>query len=139
MKAKRSLLMGLAAAALLAFLVGCQAVFTFSPMGFLQRDPSRLPLAQKMTYAENALASGDDQTMLDAYNAIKNDAAGSADGDLNLLAAKLYKQQVLRCCRWRRRWGWRRRWRLDIVVLVRDRYRSDCDGIITGISTLYRK
>ena len=81
-------LMG-AAAVLLVLCVGCQAVFTFSPMSFLQRDPSRLPLAQKMTYAENALASGDDQAMLAAYNAIKNDAGGSSDGDLNLLAARL--------------------------------------------------
>ncbi len=73
----------------LIVLIGCQAVFTFSPVSFLQRDPSKLSLDQKKTYAEDALASGDSDAMLAAYNAIKDDATGSTDGELNLLAAKL--------------------------------------------------
>jgi len=76
-------------AALLAALLGCQAVFTFSPLSILQRDPSALTPAQQMKYAEDALASGDADAILSAYNALQADAAGSTDAGLNLLAAHL--------------------------------------------------
>jgi hypothetical protein len=52
---------------------GCQAIFTYSPVSALQRDPSSLTAAERLTYGENALASGDKATMKAAYNAIKND------------------------------------------------------------------
>jgi len=57
---------------LLLLLAGCQAIFTYSPLSFLQRDPANLPLDQKIAWAENALASGDPEAMATAYDAIKD-------------------------------------------------------------------
>ena len=76
-------------ASLLALLSGCQVVFTYSPLSILQRDPAAMSLEQKVTYAADALASGDDAAILGAFNAIQADASGSTDGELNLLAAQL--------------------------------------------------
>ena len=59
---------------LLLLLAGCQAIFTYSPLSFLQRDPANLPLDQKITWAENALASGDPEAMATAYDAIKDES-----------------------------------------------------------------
>ncbi len=56
--------------ALLVSLGSCEAVFTYSPLSGLQRDPSSLPTGQKITYAENALASGDPDAIRQAYDAI---------------------------------------------------------------------
>jgi len=75
-------------ACLLAF-AGCEAIFTASPLSFLQRDPSKLSDEQKITWAEAALASGDEEAMADAYAAIADLAAGSSDPELTLLAANL--------------------------------------------------
>jgi hypothetical protein len=76
---------------LLLFLLAaaCEAVFTYSPVAFLQRDPANLPPSQKKTFAEDALASGDSEAILKAYDAIKGDAGDSADPALQHLAAKL--------------------------------------------------
>ncbi|MQY76202.1 MAG: hypothetical protein GH155_01055 [Spirochaeta sp.] len=59
---------------LLLLLAGCQAIFTYSPLSFLQRDPANLPLDQKIAWAENALASGDLEAMATAYDAIKDES-----------------------------------------------------------------
>jgi hypothetical protein len=59
--------------ALLALLAGCQAVFTYSPLSFLQRDPADLPPDQQVSWAEQALASGDPQAMAQAYDLVKGD------------------------------------------------------------------
>jgi hypothetical protein len=59
--------------ALLALLAGCQAVFTYSPLSFLQRDPANLPPEQQVSWAEQALASGDPQAMAQAYELVKDD------------------------------------------------------------------
>lgn len=59
--------------ALLALLAGCQAVFTYSPLSFLQRDPANLPPDQQVSWAEQALASGDPQAMAQAYELVKDD------------------------------------------------------------------
>ena len=71
-----------AAVFLVPFLVmligGCQAIFTFSPLSGLQRDPSTLSPEQRLTYAQDALASGDPAAMKKAYDAIKNDTRGTA-------------------------------------------------------------
>ena len=69
---------------------GCQAVFTYSPLSFLQRDPSTLSADAQKTYAEDALASGDAEAIAKAYDAIKALLADNpTDPELNLLAAKL--------------------------------------------------
>ena len=78
-----------AAAAALLLLSGCDIIFTTSPLAFLQRDPADMSLEQRVYYAEQALASGDEGAMRDAYDAIKADAAASSDGDLQLLAGQL--------------------------------------------------
>jgi hypothetical protein len=75
-------------ACLLAF-AGCEAIFTASPLSFLQRDPSKLSDEQKISWAEAALASGDEEAMADAYAAISDLAAGSTDPELTHLAANL--------------------------------------------------
>jgi hypothetical protein len=79
----------LIAAIALALLSGCDAIFTYSALSGLQRDPADMPLDQRVKYAEDALASGDEGAIADAYDAIKDDAASSSDGDLQLLAGEL--------------------------------------------------
>jgi len=66
----------LSAAALL--LGSCQAMFTYSPLSGLQRPPSSMTPAQRLTYAQDALASGNTADMKAAYDAIKNDSGASA-------------------------------------------------------------
>lgn len=78
-----------AAAAALALLAGCDVIFTASPLSFLQRDPDDMTPEQRTRFAEDALASGDPDAIETAYDAIKDDAAASTDGDLQLLAAQL--------------------------------------------------
>jgi hypothetical protein len=68
----------LAAAAAALLLGGCEAVFTYSPLSGLQRPPSSMTPAQRLTYAEDALASGDQAAMKGAYDAIKNDSGADA-------------------------------------------------------------
>lgn len=69
-------LLAVAAAALL--LGGCQAMFTFSPLSSLQRPPSSMTPEQRLTYARDALASGDAAAMRSAYEAIVNDTSADA-------------------------------------------------------------
>jgi hypothetical protein len=64
--------------ALVLLLAGCQAIFTFSPLSGLKRDPSTMSPEQRLTYAQDALASGDTAAMQKAYDAIKNDTSGQA-------------------------------------------------------------
>lgn len=76
----------------LAALLGCQAVFTYSPFEFLARDPDNLTPAQKVTYAEEALASGDTTAMNAAYTTVEGAIASASAEEqprLNLLAAQL--------------------------------------------------
>jgi hypothetical protein len=68
---------------------GCEALFTTSPLSFLQRDPSKLSDDQKISWAEAAWASGDEEAMADAYAAIADLATGSSDPELTYLAANL--------------------------------------------------
>ena len=70
-------------------LAGCQAIFTTGFLSFLQRDPSKMSLDQRIYYAEQALASGDAEYIEAAYDALKDDAAASNDPALLLLAAEL--------------------------------------------------
>ncbi|GEM_PF-954272 len=75
---------------LLLMLSSCQAVFTYSPLSFLQRDPSTLSEAERVAYAEDALSSGDTTAMQKAYDSLKALLADNPDDPtLNELAAKL--------------------------------------------------
>jgi len=76
-------------AVFLLALSGCQALFTTSPVAFLQRDPADLPLEQRIEWARQALGSGDEEAMAKGYEAIYDDASGSSDGELTYLAASL--------------------------------------------------
>ncbi len=68
----------------------CEAIFTYSPVSFLQRDPANMSTAQKVSYAEEALSSGNKDAMLKAYESIKDLASKNPkDVELNMLAAKL--------------------------------------------------
>jgi len=77
-----------AAAGVLALLLcvgasGCEVVFTTSLLSFLQRDPAGLSPEQQVAWAEQALASGDQEAMAEAYELVKDDPANA------LLAARL--------------------------------------------------
>jgi hypothetical protein len=85
----KALLGGICAALLLWGGAGCQNVFTYSPLKFLQRDPSNLPAEQKVAWAEDALSSGDPQAMEDAYQALQEEADAYDDPELTYLAARL--------------------------------------------------
>jgi hypothetical protein len=62
----------------LLLLGGCEAVFTYSPFTGLQRDPSNFTPEQRLSYAEDALASGDLGAMQAALDAIKADTSHAA-------------------------------------------------------------
>ncbi|MGA2642607.1 MAG: hypothetical protein ABSG21_17090 [Spirochaetia bacterium] len=68
---------------------GCQAIFTYSPLSGLQRDPASMSPAQRLTYAQNALDSGDATAMQKAYDAIKNDTSAAAQYTAALLGIEL--------------------------------------------------
>ncbi len=79
---RRALLLS---AGLVLLVVSCENVFTTSPFSFLRRDPSTLSEAQKQRFAQDALASGDESVMAEAYEAIKD----TTDPATQLLAADL--------------------------------------------------
>ena len=70
-------------------LAGCQAVFTYSPFSFLQRDISTRPPAEQVARAREALGSGDKDQMADAYEVVVKLLETSDDPELYLLAADL--------------------------------------------------
>ncbi|MBT3273786.1 MAG: hypothetical protein HN368_11555 [Spirochaetales bacterium] len=81
-----------------AFLIGgfltfsaCQAVFTYSPFTFLQRDLASLPAEQQENRARDSLSSGNTSEMAEAYVAVIALLADNddPDPDLVLLAADL--------------------------------------------------
>lgn len=87
---RRNLWLGLVAIAAAGLLASCQAVFTFSPLSFLRRDPSTLSVAQQVEFAASALGSGDAEALAEAYAAIEAAAAADPlDPDLQYLAAQL--------------------------------------------------
>jgi len=64
---------------------GCERVFTTSPFAFLQRDPSTYTDEQARSYAENALASGNEAAMAEAFGLL----ADSTDPETQLIAVEL--------------------------------------------------
>ena len=68
----------------------CQQIFTYSALEWAQRDPSNLPPAQQIAYAESILSSGDTEAMAEAYEVINDLVTDNPDDvDLRLLAADL--------------------------------------------------
>ncbi len=69
--------------------VSCQAVFTYSPFTFLQRDISTRPAAEQISRAREALSSGNREQMADAYAVVEALLEESDEPELYLLAADL--------------------------------------------------
>jgi hypothetical protein len=67
----------------------CQAVFTYSPFTFLQRDISNRPAEVQVSRAREALGSGDTAQMAEAYEIIEKLLETEDDPELSLLAADL--------------------------------------------------
>ena len=85
----KTIILGAALCGLLVF-VSCQAVFTYSPVVFLERDLANLSDEQQVERAEDVLVSGDSQAIADAYTAIAAQIdAGDTTPELSLLAADL--------------------------------------------------
>jgi hypothetical protein len=73
-------------------LASCQAVFTWSPLQFLRRDPATMTVGQQLQYADQALGSGDAAAVQAAYDAISaaaNDPANLANPEVQYTAAQL--------------------------------------------------
>ncbi len=74
----------------LLVLTSCEAVFTYSPVAFLERDMASLPDERKLERAEEILVSGSTEEILDAYDEVVTIiAAGGDTAENNLLAAEL--------------------------------------------------
>ena len=68
----------------------CQAMFTYSPVAFLQRDTASLSTEQKVERAKDVLVSGSAEEVTEAYEAVAAIvAAGDDSAETNLLAADL--------------------------------------------------
>ncbi|MBN1686595.1 MAG: hypothetical protein JW852_08055 [Spirochaetales bacterium] len=67
----------------------CQAVFTYSPFSFLERDISTRPVVEQVARAREALSSGDTAQMAEAYAVVEALLETSDDPELYLLAADL--------------------------------------------------
>ncbi len=74
---------------LITLFTACQAVFTYSPFSFLQRDIADRPVAEQVDRARDALSSGDVTQMAAAYAVIEGLLETSDDPELYLLAADL--------------------------------------------------
>lgn len=75
---------------LCTLMVGCQAVFTFSPLSGLQRDPANLSPEGKISYAQDLLATGSQAEMAEMYTLIDELSQDNPnDPSLHLLAADL--------------------------------------------------
>ncbi len=66
-------------------LTGCERVFTYSPFESLRRDPANLSVEQQVTFARDALSSGDPAAMEDAFALLST----SEDPETQLLAVDL--------------------------------------------------
>jgi hypothetical protein len=76
---------------LVFFISGCQDIFTYGPLDFLQRDPSTLSKDQQLLYAQQALSSGKRSAMEDALDVVVNDLLPDdpTNPELYILAADL--------------------------------------------------
>jgi hypothetical protein len=62
----------------ITLLEGCQQVFTTSLLMSFRRNPQDMSLEEKMTYAQEALSSGDASAMKAAFDALKDAQSGEA-------------------------------------------------------------
>lgn len=67
----------------------CQAMFTYTPLTSLQRSPATMTPAEQITYAQDALASGDTAAMKTAYEAIKDQTGTTASYTAAQLAVEI--------------------------------------------------
>ncbi len=67
-------------------LMGCEYLFTNSPVSFLQRPVSSLSKEQQIEYGKDALASGDTDKMEDAYEVLSENTDSK---DAQYVAAQL--------------------------------------------------
>jgi hypothetical protein len=74
-----------AAVAVLA-LTGCEQMFTYTPVAFLQTPASAMTPAQQVAFGQDALASGDKTKMAEAYTAL---SANTGSADAQYTAAQL--------------------------------------------------
>jgi len=89
-KWKRGARIGASLALALGCLASCQAVFTFSPLSFLRREPASLDRAQQVEYALLAIEGGDEEAVAEAYDIISVAAdADAEDAELQYTAAQL--------------------------------------------------
>ncbi len=61
-----------------ALLGGCYGLFTSSPVSSFQREPTALPLETRLTYAQDALATGNPELMRKAYDSLEGEPAAEA-------------------------------------------------------------
>ena len=70
----------------MALLLGaCERIFTVAPISFLQRNPANLDSDQQIAYARDALAAGDTEAMLAAYDLLRT----TDDPETQILVADL--------------------------------------------------
>ena len=73
-----------AALAMVVLMTGCQAIFTYSPLSFLQRDPSKMSLDQRINFAEQALATElGDQRLVSQYRRVVDQHVNAASGGVD--------------------------------------------------------
>lgn len=51
--------------------LGCENIFTYSPLEGLRRDVSKLPVEQRIELAQSAINSGDVDAMIEVYDDLK--------------------------------------------------------------------
>lgn len=67
----------------------CQAIFTYTPLTSFQRSPATMTPAEQLTYAQDALASGDKTAMTTAYDAIKDSTSPTVSYTAAQLAVEI--------------------------------------------------
>jgi hypothetical protein len=75
---------------ILVLCFGCQDVFTYSPLDFLERDPKTLSKEQQLLYAKQALSSGNEDAMEKALSVVEDQLADDPNNaELLLLTGDL--------------------------------------------------
>ncbi len=85
----RAASIGIAAALIIGLLAGCEAVFTYSPVSFMQRNPENLSTDQQKEYYEDVVAGGGeiDDESLASLTAL---AGETDDPEIDKLAANAF-------------------------------------------------
>ncbi len=83
---KKGVFTALTALAVLMVLSGCEQFFTTSPIAFLGRPATAMTEGQQIEFGQDALASGDEAKMKDAYTAL---ATNTDSAEAQYVAAQL--------------------------------------------------